>query len=98
MRTPEQIAAAIRQELVDFPQGWVTFEGLLARAVREARALEMPGPLAGVITPSTGGIFRNASGDYLVEPIGDETGELILFRTNGTTATIRGEWETGWEA
>lgn len=57
----------------------------------------MPEALAGLFTPTDGGVFRNSRGEYLVEPAGSD-GELILVRADGSTATLRGEWETGFDA
>lgn len=72
----------------------------MVRAVEADRAqrFTLPPILAGVVQPADGGIFVNERGDYIVEPIGDETLELIYVAADGSTSTGRGEWETGWEA
>lgn len=60
---------------------------------------KMPEALAGLFTPTVGGVFRNDRGDYLIEPVGGSIdGELILVRADGSTATLRGEWESGFDA
>lgn len=102
MKTPEQIAVEVfREQLGSWPpQSGKAVHDVIVAAIEADRAqrYEVPTPLAGAIEPTDGGVFRNARGDYLVEPIGDETGELILVRADGTTATMTGDWETGWEA
>ncbi|QUE25378.1 hypothetical protein SEA_FIZZLES_84 [Microbacterium phage Fizzles] len=70
------------------------------QADREQR-LEVPEPLAGIIQVGEFDVFVNAQGEHLVDTTfldAETKGELILVRQDGSTATIRGDWETGWTA
>lgn len=101
MKTPKQIAQAALNDsylaMMDNPEGTLA---IIVAAIEADRAqrFEVPMPLSGVIEATEGGVFVNDRGDYLVEPAGDETLELILVRADGTTATATGEWEMGWNA
>ncbi|QNJ55583.1 hypothetical protein SEA_PHINKY_92 [Microbacterium phage Phinky] len=74
---------------------------LIVDVIEAERTLEVPDPLAGVIHVGEFDVFRNVQGEYLVDTTsldGQMEGELILVRQDGSTATIRGDWETGWTA
>lgn len=102
LETPEQVANDVYQTVSDFPTEpkGSDLRALMVRAIEADRAqhFALPEALSGVIQPTEGGVFVNDRGDHLVEPIGDENLELIYVRADGTTATGRGEWETGWTA
>lgn len=110
IKTPEQVAAdeidaAVENMTPDEAAEFLRVSATMAThwmvaAIEADRAQRfvLPPVLAGVIEPADGGIFVNERGDYLVEPIGDETLELIYVAADGSTSTGRGEWETGWEA
>lgn len=74
------------------------WEEIRAALVAGYHSFDPPEQVAGMFEISHGGVFVNADGDYLIEPVGDETGELILIRADGSSATLRGDWETGWTA
>lgn len=74
---------------------------LIVDVIEAERTLEVPEPLAGVIDVGEFDVFRNAQGEHLVDTTfldAQAKGELILVRQDGSTATIRGDWETGWTA
>ncbi|QQO39595.1 hypothetical protein SEA_WHEELIE_86 [Microbacterium phage Wheelie] len=76
---------------------------LIVDVIEAERAadFDVPEPLAGVIQVGEFNVFRNAQGERLVDVSSlnaSMDGELILVRQDGSTATIKGDWETGWSA
>ncbi len=102
MKNPRAIAT---DALTGYPLGAdLTREDvwqLIVDVIEAERALEVPEPLAGVIQVGQFDVFRNAQGEHLIDTTNldpEMKGELILVRQDGSTATIRGDWETGWSA
>lgn len=88
--------------LADLVQMWaITIDRAGETEATPLAGFEVPEPLAGVIQVGEFDVFRNAQGEHLIDATNldaEMRGELILVRQDGSTATLRGDWETGWSA